>query len=169
MPPKRRASEAPSPVTGLSFGIGAIQFSSQDSSQGSVVVGSQGSILAGDHNMHSQDSFRSQSQSQQYSQPEYFSGDFCTPEDQVADLGWSQEDGGAENAQPNSATSSASKMCPPTPDSAAKRRKTKQASGHMRAPKQAFMYELDALPEDEEEELEKYEKGQEEEQGKEEK
>ena len=47
-----------------------------------------------------------------------------------------------------SAASSAGKMCPPTPDSAAKRRKTKQASAHLRAPKQAFMYELDALPED---------------------
>jgi len=140
---KRLAVEAASPVSGLAAGVGAILFSSQDS-QGSAVVGSQGSVLAADA-MDSQDG------SQQYSQPEYFSGDFCTPEDQVADLGWSQEQRDAENSEPNSAASSAVKMCPPTPDSAAKRRKTKQASGHMRAPKQAFMYELDALPEDEEE------------------
>jgi hypothetical protein len=142
MPRKRAAAEAASPVSGLATGIGAILFSSQ-SSQGSVVVGSQGSILAADA-MDSQDG------SQQYSQPEYFSGDFCTPEDQVADLGWSQEPRGTENSEPNSAASSAGKMCPPTPDSAAKRRKTKQASANLRAPKQAFMYELDALPEDEE-------------------
>lgn len=154
MPPKRRAAEAtaPSPVSGLSCGIGAIQFSSQDScSQGSVFVGSQGSILAGDHNMHSQDSFRSQSQSQQYSQPEYFSGDFCTPEDQVADLGWSQEDGGAENAEPNRSTKSASKMCPPTPDVTSKRRKTRSKSP--RRPRTSkFTYDLDALQEGEEDE-----------------
>ena len=140
MPPKKRPAEAPSPVSGLSMGFGTLRFSSQDSSQGSVVVGSQGSIMASD--VKSQDG----SQSQPCSQPEYFSGDFCTPEDQVAELGWSQEQREAENAEPNSTD----KMCPPTPDSAAKRRKTRSAApvrANARV-KNSFMYELDPVGEE---------------------
>jgi len=146
--PRKRSAEAPSPISGIASGIGALLFCSQGSSQGSVVVGSQGSILAHDHCMDSMDG----SQSQQYSQPDYFSGDFCTPEDQTADLNWSQEQRDTENAEPNSAASSASKMCPPTPDSVAKRRKTRPASAHQRASKSQFVYDLDGVPEDDEEE-----------------
>lgn len=147
MPPKKRPAEAPSPVSGLSMGIGAILFTSQGSSQGSVVIGSQGSILRGDCHMDSQDA----SQSQQYSQPEYFSGDFCTPEDQVAELDWSQGQRDAENAEPNGVSD---KICPPTPDSAAKRRKTRSALGAAPAPPRArrsqFMYDLESLDEKDE-------------------
>jgi hypothetical protein len=38
------------------------------------------------------------SSSQQYCTPEYFSGDFCTPEDQMQELRWSQKDKAAEAA-----------------------------------------------------------------------
>jgi len=156
MPPKKRPADAPSPVSGLSCGFGALQFCSQGSSQGGNVTCSQGSIVVGDNNLESQDSWKSQSQfqsesqsqSQQYSQPEYFSGDFCTPEDQTADLNWSQSQ---ENAEPNSAASSTSKMCPPTPDVASKRRKT-ASPRRLRANKHHFTYDLDALQEDDEDE-----------------
>jgi hypothetical protein len=38
------------------------------------------------------------SSSQQYCTPEYLSGDFCTPEDQMQELRWSQKDKAAEAA-----------------------------------------------------------------------
>jgi hypothetical protein len=107
-----------------------------------------------------------ESSSQQYCTPEYLSGDFCTPEDQMQELRWSQKDQNeAAVKKPNTpcrgtcAFSSellgltfflmsqqpATYVCPPTPESS-KRRKTRTQSKAATT----FLYDLDSLPEEQE-------------------
>ncbi|KAJ1486989.1 kinase-like domain-containing protein [Baffinella frigidus] len=86
----------------------------------------------------SQDASSSQqpASSQRYCTPEFMAHDFCTPDDQVQDLNWSQPDPSAEPA---------GFMCPPTPDSAMKRRKTRPSGA-----RDNFMYDLPETDEQEE-------------------